>query len=273
MSLDQAHQLRQLVRNAADGGAVRGTLPMVVVSGGKGGVGASTIAMQLATAVSRLGSRIVLVEADLDRGGQVKQACDGFSIADCLAGRQSVSDALEPGEDGIWVLPGAWAPRDLTECTATAQDRLIQELRSLRAHADLLVVDAGSNRNPFVRKFWRVASMVLVISTPDANATMDAYAAIKVLLAGETSIPVYTLVNFATDSSNTFLAHERVRVTCKRFLGLRTSSLGGVPTMQSLREPNQRSSMIPTIFDPLAHALCEELGMPVSGMGARRIAA
>ena len=250
---------------------MRNALPMVVVSGGKGGVGTSTIALQLATAVSRLGSRVILVEADLDRGGQIKQSCDGLSITECLAGRSLVCDALEPGDDGIWVLPGAWAPRELTECTATAQDRLIQELRSLKAQADLLIVDAGSNRNPFVRKFWRVASMVLVISTPDTNAVMDSYAAIKVLLAGETSIPVYTLVNFAIDRSNAFLVHERVRVTCKRFLGLRTAALGEVPVMQPIQESHPNPTAIATIFDPLGQSLCEELGMPTGKVISFRV--
>ena len=257
MSLDQANRLRQLVRasGTSDVGNAR-ALPMVVVSGGKGGVGVSTIAMQVAMAVSRFGRRALLVEADLDRGGHVEQACDGASIADCIAGRVAVRDAIEPGPDGIWVLPGAWAPCDFTNCTATAQDRLIDEMRTRTIDADMLIVDVGSSRNHFVRRFWRAASMVVMVTTPDDTAVTDAYAAIKVLLAGETSVPVYTLVNYAIDGTNSLFVHERVRATCKRFLGLRTAALGDVPRLAPVSEISSEPA-----FGQIAGSLCEELGL------------
>ncbi len=257
MSLDQAYRLRQLARASGPRRADSPcALPMVVVSGGKGGVGTSTIAMRLATGAARLGKRVLLVEADLNHGGEARQACDGGSLADCIAGRLAVRDVLETGPDGIWVLPAAWAPRDLTECTATAQDRLIGELRTLHTHADVLMLDAGSSRNHFVRRFWQAASIVLMVTTPDAASVMETYAAIKVLLAGDTSIPVYTVVNFAVDESNAQVVHERVRGTCKRFLGLRTAPLGDVPVITD-RAPIVGESA----FNALAGSLCEELGL------------
>jgi flagellar biosynthesis protein FlhG len=218
--------------------------------------------MQLAAATSRRGQRAVLIEADIDRGGLVQQADNGPSILDCLAGRVAIRDALEPGPDGIWVLPGAWAPQELGNCTASAQDRLLEDMRSLSSTADLFVVDLGSSRNPFVRRFWRAASMVVVVSSPDASSVQDSYAAIKVLLAGETSIPVYTLVNFAANASTAVLVHERLRATCKRFLGLRTSSLGEVPESASEHA-----------FEALAETLCDELGLCTSRTNPLRMAA
>jgi flagellar biosynthesis protein FlhG len=274
MLLDQAYRLRQIVRGSRGQDVdCTNVLPLVVVSGGKGGVGTSTVALQLATASSRLGRRVVLVEADLDHGGKIEQACDGGSIADCIAGRSSVRDVLEPGPEGIWTLPGAWAPQDLVECTATVQDRLLSELRSLTAHADLLIADVGSSRNHFVRRFWRAASMVVMVTTPEMTSVMDTYAAIKVLLAGDTSIPVYTLINFATNGSNSILVHERIRATCKRFLGLRTSVLGAVPT-RALPDSSPPSTRVTkSVFDPLARTLCEELGLGTPNQNTLRLAA
>ena len=267
MSLDQAYRLRQIVRTTGCHKASAGVgLPIVVVSGGKGGVGTSTVALNLAAALSRLESRVVLVEADLDRGGSLKQPDEGGSIVECVAGYQTVLDALQPGPDGIWVLPSAWAPEKLTECTAAAQDRLIGELRSLGSHADVLIVDIGSSRNHFVRRFWRAASMVVMVTTPEVSSVMDTYAAIKVLLAGDTSMPVYTLVNSATDESNSMLVHERIRLTCRRFLGLRTSALGDVPTIA-------RTSAVPSLFNPLATSLRDELGLAAPARAAFRLAA
>src|SRR5690242_7407599 len=102
---DQADELRQLVLQAAR----RGSLPMapapklVVVAGGKGGVGTTTAAVQLGLSLARLGTRPVLVDADL-RGGDMATLCglDAHeSVADVLAGRLTVHEVMQRGPLGV----------------------------------------------------------------------------------------------------------------------------------------------------------------------------
>ena len=87
------------------------TVPLVVVAGGKGGVGATTIAVNLAVALARQGRRAVFVDADLDHGGnsRLAQHPERGSVLDVLAGRRSVHEVLERGPLGMQVLSGAWA--------------------------------------------------------------------------------------------------------------------------------------------------------------------
>jgi flagellar biosynthesis protein FlhG len=275
MSPDQAHSLRQLVRDAdADyGRGARGELPLVVFSGGKGGVGASTLAAEIARATAQQGHRVVLVEADLDRGGIFKQSPDGGSIADCITGRYATRDVLEAVEERLWILPGAWAPKELVECTASSQERLIESLHSLADMADVVLVDVGSSRNPFVRRFWRAASMVVVVSSPESESVVDTYSAIKVMLAGDTSMPLYTLVNLADDGVAANLVHERIRITCKRFLGVRTSSLGSVPLLPPAALGAHRDAwhgrVRDEVFGRVAATLCTEMGIQNLGTACR----
>jgi flagellar biosynthesis protein FlhG len=228
---DQADELRQLVRQNFKPAAAVGPAPrLIVVSGGKGGVGATTVAINLAVALTRLGNRTVWVDGDLNRGGAV----DGWrgsqrgSLLDVLSGRRTIHEVLERGPAGVQVLPGAWAPNDLTEFSATSQFRFITDLKHLGLHADTVVVDLGSGRNHFVRRFWQVADLVLLVAAADAAAVMESYAAIKVLLAGEVGVPIHTLVNFA-DLVEAADVHERISSACRRFLGLRIASLGSLP--------------------------------------------
>jgi flagellar biosynthesis protein FlhG len=232
---DQADELRQLVRQrsiAPSGGSV----PLVVVTGGKGGVGTTTIAANLAVALARQGRRAVFVDGDLDHGGNANlcQHPQLGSVVDVLKGKRTVHEVLERGPSGIQVLSGAWASGELTDCSAAAQQRFIAELKALSPHAEVVVVDAGSSRNHFVRGFWQAANAVLVVTTTDSVSIMDCYAAIKVLLSGDSSIAIHTLVNLAADADLAVDVQARIAAACRRFLGVRATAAGQVPRCETV---------------------------------------
>jgi flagellar biosynthesis protein FlhG len=229
---DQADELRQLVRQRAHAGAGVGPgAPLIVVSGGKGGVGTTTIAANLAVALARLGRRAVFVDADLDHGGNsnLAQHPERGSVVDVLAGRRTVHEVLERGPSGMQVLSGAWASGEPSDCSAAAQQRFVAELKNLAPHAEIVVVDAGSSRNHFARRFWHAADAVLVVTRTDSVSIMDTYAAIKTLLAGDASVPIHTVVNLASDAAIAADVQSRIAAACRRFLGLRASAAGHVP--------------------------------------------
>jgi flagellar biosynthesis protein FlhG len=228
---DQADELRHLVRQRAASGARYGSgVPLLVVSGGKGGVGTTTIAANLAVALARQGRRAVFVDADLDHGGSANlcQHPQIGSVVDVLKGKRTVHEVLERGPSGIQVLSGAWASGELTDCSAAAQQKFIAELKSLAPHAEVVVIDAGSSRNHFVRGFWHAANGVLVVTTTDSVSIMDCYAAIKVLLSGDAPVPIHTLVNLASDAQLAADVQSRIAAACQRFLGVRATAAGHV---------------------------------------------
>ncbi len=235
MICDQADELRHLVRQCATEASATAWLPIVVVTAGKGGVGTTTLSANLAIAFARRGRRAVLVEADLDHAAGVSLAGETMrrgSLADVLAARRTLLEALEPGPSGIQVLPAPYASCEAIDWTAAAQTRLIAELERLSPHADVVVVDAGSTRGPFARRFWKAASAVIVVTTLDDTAVAQGYATIKVLSAETPSTPVYTLVNQAVDLSHASLVHARLGETCRRFLGLKLAAGASVERCQ-----------------------------------------
>jgi flagellar biosynthesis protein FlhG len=234
---DQADELRQLVRERSNSGTTSGpTVPLVVVSGGKGGVGTTTIAANLAVALARQGRLAVFVDADLDHGGNANLCHHPQlgSVIDVLKGKRSVHEVLERGPAGIQMLRGAWGSGELTDCSASAQQRFVAELKSLAPHAEIVVVDAGSSRNHFVRRFWQAANAVVVVTTTESVSIMDCYAAIKVLLAGDASVPIHTLVNLVADDQLAADVQSRIAAACRRFLGLRAMPAGHVPRCEAV---------------------------------------
>ena len=218
---DQADQLRALVRAAGsrDPGPACVAPQKLVVCGGKGGMGTTTIAVNLSIALARLGSRIVLVDADMNRA-DVAALCQldaRHTVADVLSGRRTVHEVLHRGPAGMQVLPGLWSATGVPDCSPAAQDRLLGELDRLGRHADLVVLDVGSGLNHVVRRFWQTADRVLLLTTNDNIAVMDAYAAIKVLTAGRNDLHVELIVNHA-DAHDADKVHQRMNHACARFL-------------------------------------------------------
>ncbi len=238
---DQASELRQLMRQRLAAGSAHAlAAPLVVVSGGKGGVGTTTVAVNLAVALARQGRRAVFVDADLDHGGHADLAAEALrgSVVDVLAGRRNMHEALERGPSGIQVLLGEWASGEACEFSAAAHDRFVAELKNLAPHADVVVVDAGSSRSPLVRRLWCAASAAVVVATTDATAIMNAYAAIKTMAVDGQSA-LYTLVNRSADAAEASEVHLRIAAAGRKFLARRVGDAGFVPEFAGAGQHDQ----------------------------------
>ncbi|MEK6236075.1 MAG: P-loop NTPase [Planctomycetales bacterium] len=240
---DQADYLRRLVRQDVRTRPVapRQTPRMVAVLGGKGGVGATSLAVNLAVALARSGQRLALVDADLS-GANVQALCDlrdGGALPDVLRGRRNVHECLQSGPGGIQVLPGRWAPSETAECSLESQDRLLGQLGGLGRHLETIVLDLGSGWSPVARRFVEAADSLLLVTSADPVSVMDSYAALKLITApsaGRTVRPRWTAatVNMTHSPAQAREVHQRLAACCRRFLGLRLESGGCVPLDESV---------------------------------------
>ena len=183
----------------------------LVIGGGKGGVGVTTIAVGLSVALARLGLRVVLVDADM-QAADVATMCQlepRNTIADVLSARRTVHEVLHRGPAGIQILPGEWSPASVPDCSPVAQERLLRELDRLGRHADLIVLDVGNGLSNVVRRFWQAADRALLVTTPDTLAIMDSYAAIKMLAADRPELKIEIVVN-RSDATTAADVHHRI---------------------------------------------------------------
>src|SRR3954470_21943271 len=202
--MDQADRLRKLIRTADD--SPRGVvtpLPMVVVSGARAGVGATTIAVNLAAALADRGDRVLLVDADehantLAELASVTRELE-YTVDDVLAGKSTIGDAIVAAPVGINVLanrglgrherrrdansfttsPQVKTSRTNSDSSRAGLQRLLSGLDSLRDDVDVVVVDAGPGVTPWTQRFWLRAQLVVLVTTTDDAAIMEAYAAVK----------------------------------------------------------------------------------------------
>lgn len=229
---DQADKLRNLVLRAKAESYSSGPPPYVVtVCGGKGGVGTTTLAINVAVALGQLGKRVVLVDADLQRG-DVATFCglkEEYSVADVMSARRTVHEVLQLGPAGIQILPGAWAPSRPVDWNPLAQQRLLQQLKTLGRHADIVILDAGCGGGEMLRRYWQAADRVLLITSPQSVSIMDAYATIKMFDAAAVEAELAVVVNRAESEEQAASVHQRINTSCQRFLGCSVGDAGYVP--------------------------------------------
>ncbi len=236
---DQANPLRQLMlASTAQQGPSRGLRPrLVLVAGGRSGVGTTTMALNLAVAMAQRGTRAALIDADSD-SGDVATLCrldDAHSLADVLAGRSTVAGALQPGPGGIHVLAGIWAIERVSDYPKTACDSLIGQFGTLGDTADWILADVGLASGAMARRLCHAADLVLLVSTPDNEAIMDTYAAIKTLATRQPPTLPAVLFNAVPRTPESDAAPNRLSLACRRFLGFEPSAIGCVESDSEVR--------------------------------------
>lgn len=232
---DQAAILRGLMERrhesaTSDPLAPQSRAQTVAVTSGKGGVGKSNIALNLAVALQQKGHRACLLDANLGLGNlDLLCGLNGYwNLSHVMSGARTVADVLLEGPAGIHVIPGASGLNDVADCSPAAQRDVLSQLDEMERTHDFLIIDTGSGIHRAVRQFAAAADLVLVVTTPEPTSIADAYAAIKALTAG-TELQPHVLVN---QSDSTEIAREiisRMQQTARTFLHAQVHSAGSIP--------------------------------------------
>ena len=204
----------------------------LVVSGGKTGLGSTTLAVNLAVALAAHGSRTVLIDADLYRA-DVAAHCglaEAAGIGDVLLGRKGIHEVLQRGPAGMQVVIGARTTEARNACSEKALQRVLRQIEMLGRHADIVLIDTGNGPTEPTIRFWQAADEVLLLTTSDAVAVMDTYATVKTLLTRAAAhCPLGLVVNQAADEAHATDVHRRIEQSCLRFLGVSLALAGWLP--------------------------------------------
>lgn len=222
------------------GGATR-TAPFVLVTGGKGGVGKSTLTADLGVHLAAQGQRVLLVDLDLGLANLdvLLGLGVGRNVEDALEGRCDLEDCVVTGPQGVHVLPAGSGTADMGRPDSERRARLIEGIRRLSGSYDLVLGDSAAGIGHDVLGFAAAADHVLVVTTPQAAALTDAYGLIKALdtWAHEAGVEVPTpevLVNLVSGLDEADATARRLQRVCERFLCRRPRTAGWLPSTTGL---------------------------------------
>jgi flagellar biosynthesis protein FlhG len=204
---------------------------IVTLLSGKGGVGTTNLAASLAISLARGGQRVLLLDADfgLSNLDLLMGVVPRHTVADLVAGRCEVADALVASYAGVRVLPGATGEEELANLDDFRRERLVRSLSALDGEIDTIVIDAGTGVGRNVTSLARLGGQNLVVTTPEPPAVSAAYGLLKILDRTGFRTPPGILVNQATGSLEARDAWTRISKACNQFLEVTPEWLGWIP--------------------------------------------
>ena len=216
-------------------------MQVIAITGGKGGVGKTNIAVNLAVSMSMEGLDVMLFDADLGLANVdvVLGMQPKYTLADVVSGEKTLADVVVDGPEGLRVIPAASGVAKMVEMQSSDQERLIRQLSDQLMAPDVLIVDTGAGIDQTVQTFVAACqSAVLVVCDEPASLT-DAYALMKVLRAKKDIRRFEILANQVDNPLQGKQLFERISNVCDRYLDVELGYLGGIPTDMYLRRAVQ----------------------------------
>lgn len=200
------------------------------VTSGKGGVGKSTISLNLGIALAAQGKRVLLVDADLGLANIdiLLGVAPEHNLQDLLRGEVSAFDVIVEGPEGLCVLPAASGISESDAWQADDGLRLSEELGRLERAFDLILIDTGAGISSKVTDFVLSADRALVVATPEPTSIADAYAMVKVATGERPDLPVGLIVNRARSPREAHELHAKFDQIVGRFLNVEVGRVGHV---------------------------------------------
>ncbi len=230
--MDQAEQLRKLVKNQE---RQQTAARVITVTSGKGGVGKTSIAVNLAIQMQRLGKRVIILDADFGLANiEVMLGIrPQYNLADLMFRGKSLSEIITKGPEGIGFISGGSGIQELARMTKEQVMYLTQKLVELDSMADVILVDTGAGIADNVLEFVTASSEVVLVATSEPTSITDAYALLKALnrRAGfsreHTSIKMIS--NRVGSEAEGKSLYEKMSVVVDKFLNIQPEFLGIIP--------------------------------------------
>lgn len=229
--------------------------PFVLVTGGKGGVGKTTVAANLGVELARNGRRVLLVDLDLGLANlNVLLGLDvELTVEQAMDGEVAPRDCVLEGPGGVHVLPAGSGAERMGRLTTDHRERLIEVIAELARDYDIVIGDSAAGIGPDVLGFASIADRVLVVTTPELAALTDAYGLIKALdqygARTATDIPTpEVVVNHASGIEEGEAVARKLRAICERFLARSPRQAGWLP--RSIGVAKSATQQAPFVLRP-----------------------
>ncbi|WP_162527302.1 P-loop NTPase [Sphingomonas solaris] len=223
---------------------------VVALASGKGGVGKTSISVNLAVALAREGQRTMLVDTDfgLANAAVMLGVNPPDTIEDVLEGRLPVEAAMHVTGDGLRLLPGASGVLADTAPLETANRRLAEGLRRQSETLDFVIVDSPSGVQPQTMRYLAMSDRVLLVLTAEPTSFMDAYATVKLLSLDHGYTAVSVISNMVDSEASGRDLFGRFHDVASRFLPADLRYLGSLPRDEHMRMAIMRKQPCVTAF-------------------------
>ncbi len=243
--MDQASSLRKLIRERSSAARKRMNTPestaprVIAVTSGKGGVGKTNIVGNLAVAFSKLGLKVLVMDADLGLANIdiIFGIFPEFNIGHVISGEKELKEVIVTTHHGIRIIPAGSGFSNLTTLTEGEKLNLLGEFETYDEEVDIVLIDTGAGVSSNVIYFNLAADECILVASYEPTSITDAYAMMKVMSSEHGTKHFKLLVNMVKDAQEAKKVYASLSQAADRFLGgVVVEYLGYVPRDEKLRE-------------------------------------
>lgn len=257
--MDQAEQLRRIIKGSAP--PKRPLARVITVTSGKGGVGKSNTAINLAIQMRRIGQKVIILDADFGLANIeiMFGAVPKHNLCDLIYQGKSIRDIITWGPMEVGFISGGSGITGLSNLNRDELSYIIENLAELDEMADTIIVDTGAGIADAVLEFLVASGEILLVTTPEPTSITDSYSLLKALSRhpryhSETT-QIRVLANKVTGEAEAQALYAKLETVVERYLKVPISYLGMIPqdpqlaraVMQqmpvSLENPKARSAV------------------------------
>jgi flagellar biosynthesis protein FlhG len=256
----------------------RPTVRTVVVASGKGGVGKSNLAANVAVALGERGARVLLLDADVSQANLdlLLGLHPRFDLGHVLNGEKTIEEILVAGPRGVTLVPAASGVPELADLDDFRREALLRGLGQIDAEVDLVLIDTASGVSRATTSLCLAADDVVVVTTPEMPAFSDAYGLIKLLQGQGLRRAPHLVVSMAVTPDEAEETAHRIRLVARRFLRVEIDAWEMVPADPAVTSAVRRQEPVLTAFpqSPAAaayRAIADRLWNPAAPLGDTRL--
>lgn len=233
---------------------------VITVASGKGGVGKTQLAVNLATALSRRGQRVLLIDGDLGLANVnvLLGLSPDYNAAHLLDGSQPFHRVVSSFKGLFDLLPAGSALAHLAELDMSDQVRFMERLELYRRPYDLVILDACAGIGGNVRLALSMADETLVVMNPETPSLTDAYALVKVAARSGCGGPFNVIVNRVRVAEQAREMYACLEAASRSFLGIEVGYAGYVYHDRSVERSTREQVPFVESFPGSPAAKCVE---------------
>lgn len=255
--MDQAEQLRNVIKQKNQKLPKRARV--ITITSGKGGVGKSSVAVNLAVQLQKLGKKVIIFDADLGLANVEVMfgAIPQYNLSDVIYHNKDICEIVTEGPLGIGFVSGGSGIMGLNNLAKDQILYLVHNLAKLDEMADVLLVDTGAGIADNVMEFVQASPEVLLVCTPEPSALTDSYSLLKALhrnpnfLRKGTQINV--IANRVTSVEEGQVVFEKLNTVVSQFLKGNINYLGMIP-QDAMLEKAVRQQQTVSLYAPGARS-------------------
>lgn len=235
---DQADRLRQIIDNikikqasifsASQNNLKKRSSKVITVTSGKGGVGKTNVTINLAIALSELGLRVIILDADFGLAnidilfGIVPK----YTLVDVIRNQKNILEVLSDGPRNIKFISGGSGVEELVRLERKQIQKFIDNIGLLDKLFDIILIDTGAGLSDNVMSFVMAADEILLVTTPEPTSITDAYALIKMVSHRKKDKLIRIVVNKAENVKEANDILNKLSIVAEKFLALKLRPLG-----------------------------------------------